>query len=196
MTRQDAAGESGHGTGDILLASSCMAVGIPLDPLGRCSIIHKDNGNSYGRFHLLPVSVCGKFETLKLMAEWSRRGTLPSNHPFCWILDFIAARPQGVSSVSDWLNWAHVYAEQVGIPKRGMPSNLRNIPDFVARNPENQVGHIFAFVHCRGVAQEEFRHAKNQVMMTNNVGGTMRASIIDASLPVATRNNLLARLEG
>jgi hypothetical protein len=31
------------------------------------------------------------------------------------------------------------------------------------------------------------------VMMTNRTGGV---AIIDASLPIATRNNLLARLEG
>jgi len=193
MTRQEAAGTSGHGTGDILLAAALMAVGIPLDPIGKCAVIHKDDGKSYGRFFLLPVSACGKFETLKLMGEWSVKGTLPANHPFVWILDFITARPHGCSTVSDWLNFAHVYAGQSGLPKAGLPANVRNIPDFVARNSESLAGHLFAFVHCRGVAQEEFRHAKNQVMMTNQTGG---ATIIDASLPIATRNNLLARLEG
>lgn len=193
MTRQEATGTSGHGTGDILLASALMAVGIPLDPAGKCSIIHKDDGKSYGRFHLLPLSVCGKFETLKLMGEWSHKGSLPAEHPFVWILTFIAARPSGGSTVSDWLNWAHIYAGEAGISKTGLPKSIGDIPAFVAKNPENLAGHLFAFVHCRGLAQEEFRHAKNQVMMTGRHGG---ASIIDASLPAAIRNNLIARLDG
>lgn len=193
MTRQEAAGTSSHATGDLLLASALMAVGIPLEPRNECSVIHKDDGKSYGRFHILPLSACGKFETLKLMGEWSTKGTLLPSHPFVWILDFIAARPQGVSSVSDWLNWAHVYAGQVGISKIGLPKSIGDIPAFVAKNSENLAGHLFAFVHCRGAAQEAFRQAKNQVMMTNRTGG---AAIIDASLPIATRNNLLARLEG
>jgi len=193
MTRHSETGTSGHGTGDILLAAALMAVGIPLDPLSRCAVIHKDDGKSYGRFFLLPISACGKFETLKLMAEWSAKGTLPATHPFVWILNFIARRPQGVSNVSDWLAWAHDYLAERGVSKIGLPRGLNEIPDFVAANPENLQGYVFAFVHCRALAFDEFRRAKNQVLMTGKHGGS---TLIDTKLPIATRNNLLARLEG
>jgi hypothetical protein len=161
--------------------------------LTRCAVIHKDDGKSYGRFFLLPISACGKFETLKLMAEWSAKGTLPATHPFVWILDFIAKRPQGVSNVADWLAWAHDYLAERGVPKIGLPRGLNDIPDFVAANPENLQGYVFAFVHFRALAFDEFRRAKNQVLMTGKHGGS---TLIDTKLPIATRNNLLARLEG
>ena len=191
MKRHEADGTSSHGTGDVNLAAAVMALGAPLDPLQPCTVIHADNGKSYGRFFLLPVSACGKYETLKLLQFWDApRTTVPATHPFGWVMDFIQARPGDRMTADEWMDHAHDYL--AGIGEIGPhPKNYAAIPDSIAKLPESLSSYLFAFVHCRALCLDLFRRAKQQVYMRKH-----GSAIIDTNLPKQIRNNLIARLDG
>lgn len=194
MTPHPATGEQALGTGDILLASALMALGIPLDPVSPCETIQKDDGRSYGRFHLLPHSMDGKQDTHTMSRAWSRLEDLPADHPFAWLMTFVATRPRGVSSVSDWLGWAVDHCRDLGIDAAGLPGNIERIPDFVKAQPDSRAAYIFAFVHCRDLAMLLYqKERRTKVMMS---AGPKHHVIMDTRLPKPVRSDLLSRLEG
>ena len=187
-----ATGTEAHGTGDINLAAAIMSMGVPLDPSRPCGVIHKDNGKSYGRFYLLPFSVDQKHKTIDLLHYWDDASDCEESNPFRGILDFIARRPFGCSNAGDWMDWAHVYLTEDGLPGAALPANFDSIPDFVGRFPELRESYVFAFVHNRRLALALFQNAKAQVMQTRGRASTL----IDSQLPRVQQLELLARLEG
>lgn len=195
MTRHEAQGTASHGTGDINLASACMAIGIPLveHPHGdSCKLILR-GGSNYARFFLTPISTCGKFATMQVMAYWSDPSDIPSDqHPFGWILEFIRARPDGCRTSGDWLDFAHDFLAARGDLPRGFPRSIDDIGDICKTAPEARASYILAFVHCRRLCLMLVDQARRAVMQSK--GGSH--TLIDTTLPRQTRNNLIARLDG
>ena len=194
MTRHPAAGTSSHGTGDINLAAALMGLGIAPDAADPCKLILKDDGRNYVRFFIGPVSNCGKFEALKMLHFWSNDHEAPTNHPFAWIMDFITGRPQGCSTSSDWLDYAHDHLTAIGALPQSMPRRLDDIPAITKTAPEARASYVLAFVHCRAFCLDLARNARRQIMMSSADG--VSHSIIDSSLPFSIRKELLARLQG
>lgn len=188
-------GSSAHGTGDINLAAACMALGIPLceNEAGEsCKLILRGSHN-YARFFLMPFSSCGKFLTLDLLAFWSHPEEIPhEEHPFKWIMDFVKARPAGVASAGEWLDFAHDYLRDRGDLPAGFPRDLEAIGGVCAANPEARFSYVLAFVHCRYLCVRIATQARRAVIMSK---GPAHA-IIDATLPKKTRDELLSRLDG
>lgn len=151
-------GSGANGTGDINFAAACMAVGIDLDPVNPAMAVKADNGRDYGRFYLTPVSIDGTVSLELCNQAWNTGKVNPSEkhgQGFQWVMDFIQARPRGVTTRADWLAFAHDHLrEHGGMLRWGWPKQLDEIPPFVAKNPETRAGYVFAFVYCRSTCLE------------------------------------------
>lgn len=184
-------GESTRQTGDINLAAALMACAIPLSDECPVRIIESAGFKSYATFSVTGYSADGRHVTEKLMAHWSHRQSLPADHPFSMICDFIAARPDGKMTISDWLDHAVDYLSRQGVQLPGLRS-ISDIPAFVARVPSLPESYILAFVANRDVCINLYHAAKRSIFQSVEQSHTL----IDSKLPVWQRNELLSRLQG
>jgi len=179
-------------TGDINLASALMSVGIPLDQHDPCSLVLRDDGKNYARFHLMIQSVDGVYSTERLMAFWKSPHEC-NDASFSAIMDFVkSGRANNVKNSREWYDYAHTYLEDRGAGRPDAPAILEDVPDFVANNPELGLSHIFAFAYNREDCWKIMNKARRRIMITR---GESHAAI-DTNLAKWRRDELLARLEG
>ena len=135
--------------GDINLAAALNSVGIPLDQFDPCSLVLRDNGQNYARFHVMPRSVDGSYYTVRLMDFW--RSPSDCNDPaFSAIMAFVrAGRDAGCSTSQDWFHYAHTYLEEMDANHPDHPARMDDVPEFVSKNPDGSASHIFAFAYNR-----------------------------------------------
>ena len=143
-------GDSAAATGDLNFAAACMAVGIPLDERCPVKAVKSDNGNDYGRFHLLGQSLDGKVTLTKAQQSWDNPATAegrPELVGFCFVMEFLRGRPQGVHSARDLMTYAHDHLREQAEPQPwAWPRRLEDIAEYVETNPEMRSGYVFAFL--------------------------------------------------
>ena len=179
-------------TGDINLAASLMSMGIPLSTVEPCSLVMRDNGTNYARFHVLSRSVDGAFETERFMKYWK----LPSE---CGESNFIAVMAfvkEGIKNKvvrsDEWFDFAINYLENMGEKVEDLPAKMSLIPDYIRQFPDSATAHTLAFAFNRDDCWQCVQKARRRIMITR---GESHAAI-DVNLPEWKRNELLARLEG
>lgn len=178
--------------GDINLTAALMSVGVPLSEVDPCSLVLRDNGKNYARFHVCPVSIDGAYNAERLMDFW-RTPSNCNDASFATVMAFVkAGRDNSVTRSSDWLDYAHTYIEEMGGVVRSLPASIADITDFIANDPETSNAHIFAFVYNRDYCWQVVQKARRRIMITR---GNAHAAI-DTNLAKWRRNELLARLEG
>lgn len=178
--------------GDINLAAALMSVAIPLDQLDPCSIVLRDNGRNYARFHVMPQSVDGAYQTERLFQFWKNSEEC-NDAEFSAIMDFVKhGRKEGAVTAQDWFNIAHSYLENMQAIPPNAPAKINDIPDYIANNNTGAASHIFAFAYNREHCWQVMQQAKRRIMISK---GKAHASI-DSNLAAWKRNEILARLEG
>jgi len=176
MKRQ---GESANGCGDLNFTAACMAVGIPLDESLPAVAVKRDNGRDYCRWFLLGSSIDGKLSMGKTNAAWRNPDEMTGVEElngFCWVMEFIRRRPDGVRRAGDWLTWAHDYLRECGVVGSFMwPRRLEDVAEFVALHPDDREGHVFAFVLNRDLCLWLARQAQEtpRLMMSRGAGHTL-----------------------
>jgi hypothetical protein len=179
-------------TGDINLASALMSVGIPLDQHDPCSLVLRDDGKNYARFHLMMQSVDGSYQTERLMSFWKSPNEC-SDVSFSAIMDFVkSGRACNVRTSREWFDYAHAYLEEMQAQRPDAPSTIGDVPAFISANQNGAASHIFAFAYNREDCWQVMNKARRRILITR---GESHASI-DANLEKWKRNELLARLEG
>jgi hypothetical protein len=184
-------GKSTYSTGDINLAASLMAVGIPLDPAQPVRIIESSDGRSYGSFTLGAWSEDGKESTESIMDHWAKRSGLPDDHPINAISQFIADRPAIKMSAADWLEYAMSWLSERGHQVAGVRC-IEDIPYYVQPLPQSVPSYILAYVYNRQTCFLLYNDARRAVHMRNGESHVL----IDHKLPMWQRNELLSRLQG
>lgn len=178
-------------TGDVNLVAACMTVGIPLNYVQPCSLIMRDNGENYGRFHLNLISIHGDYHADSI-ADWWDSPSSCNDAIFSQLMQFIKAGIKAkCSNASDWLEFAINHLTESGITVH--PANIRAIPDHIQRDPNSISNHILAYVYNRDHAFRIFQNAKRSIMITRNKNDH---ACIDTNLPRHQQKELLARLEG
>ena len=101
-----------------------MSMGIPLSTVEPCSLVMRDNGTNYARFHVLSRSVDGAFETERFMKYWK----LPSE---CGESNFIAVMAfvkEGIKNKvvrsDEWFDFAINYLENMGEKVEDLPAKM------------------------------------------------------------------------
>ena len=176
-------------TGDINFTSAAMSMGFPLNDDKPCSIIQRDNGRSYARFHLLTFTMDGLLTMDQLSAWWSEPD-LCSNTPFANIMSMIKAgvTAGGISTPDDWLDFIIGYLSEQGIAHH--PKNMGDIPAFIDKQGEHSLeSQLCAFAYNRNHSLSILRESKRAIMMSN---GTTHLRL-DEHLPLYKRNELLAK---
>jgi hypothetical protein len=184
-------GKSTYHTGDINLASSLMACGIPLDPDTPVRLIESGTGSSYGSFRLGAFSEDGQEDTLAIMNAWAGRSDLREGHPVPLISEFIKARPAGCNSSADWLDHAMGWLRERGHIIPGVRC-IDDIPHYVKPLPQSVASYILAYVYNRETCFRLYNEARRAVHLSEG----SRHVIIDSHLPKWQRNELLSRYQG
>ena len=149
--------------GDINLTASVMAMGVPLHPHDPCSIVKRDNGKDYGRFHILTTSLDGSYQSEHLFKMWKERGKNPDAfcdyHEFNFLMDFVTfGRSQGCSSSRDWFEVAHIFLKDRDELSSCYPLTIKDIQKHVELFPNVLSSYVWAFVdnrdHCLKVSKK------------------------------------------
>jgi hypothetical protein len=179
-------------TGDINLAASLMSMGIPLSAVEPCSLILRDNGSNYARFHILSQSVDGAFQTERLMQFWKAPDDCREAN-FISVMAFVkeGIRNKVVRS-DDWFDFAISYLEDMGENVDHLPAKMALIPDYIKQFPDSATAHTLAFAYNRDDCWQCVQKARRRIMITRGES----TAAIDTNLPTWKRNELLARLEG
>lgn len=183
-------GQRGFSSGDANLVAACLTVDVPLDERNPVTVLDRDDGKSYGRFHLMPTSIDGTEDTYALMRWWSNPGQAPEHHPFSVLMDFIRRRPQGCRGPADWLDHAFAYLRQRGDCPPDAPRNLDAVVDFVRRHPEDLAGYVFAFVVNRDYLFRLYGSAGRSIWLRKGGAHT----VVREDAPPHIARELIARL--
>jgi len=177
--------EEKFGTGEINLACSLMALGVPLSVLEPCSIIAHENGSVHSRYNFEPVSIDGKYKTIELSRAWSNIGKAPLNHPLVWLSDFVKAGGKG-RTIKEWLEFAIDRYELAHV------RNFDDAESYVGQFPDNIESYCLAFCCNRKTLLDMHYKAKQKIYMTNGSSRVM----IDAKAPKHVKQELINRLNG
>lgn len=178
-------------TGDINLAASLMSMGIPLAVV-PCSLIHRDNGTNYARFHVLSQSIDGVFQTERFMQFW-RSPEQCNEANFTSVMAFVKEGVKNkVVRSDDWFDFCIAYLEGMGEQVEDLPAKMSLITDYIKQFPQSATAHILAFVYNRDDCWQCVQTARRRIMITRGEA----TAAIDTDLPAWKRNELLARLEG
>ena len=178
--------------GDINLAAALMSVGTPLSEADPCSLVLRDDGRNYARFHVMPCSIDFAYQTERLMAFW-RTPSECNDAEFSAIMTFVrSGKDSGAVRSVEWFDYAHTYLEDMSACPPDAPAKLDDVPDFVGKNLKGAAGHVFAFTYNRDHCWQLVQQARRRIMLTKGKAHAM----IDSDLTPWKRNELLARLEG
>lgn len=193
--REEINGESVRCTGDINLVAAIMAQGVPLAQDCPVAILESEDGHSYGSFRLCQFSTDQKIATEHLMETWNGERTLALEHGFSKVCAFIRARPRGVQSSPDLLDFAVTWLSEKGIALPGL-TRFADIPRFVMALPESEAAYVLAYVWNRDICFQLYKSAARKIYQSEGSGSDMRRALIDTALPKWKRTELLSRLQG
>lgn len=187
-------GQTSHHSGDINLVAALMSQGISLDRECPVSIVETDGG-SYGSYRFKEISDDGTLATDDLTGHWIGRGTLPKDHGFVKVCEFIKARPKGLQSTDGLLDFAIGYLAERGHIMPGL-KGFSDIPRFVSALPQSEASYVLAYIWNRQILFDLHKSATRKIYMTEGAGNDQRRALIDSKLPKHQRNELLSRLQG
>jgi hypothetical protein len=187
-------GKKTFGCGDINLAACILTMGVPPEQRDPVSLIARDNGQDYIRFHFGEQSPCGFYTPEALSHAWSNVASFKAEHPghsFGLLMDFIANRPQGCTSQDDWLSYAATF---LALPIDGVRKTYRDIGKVCLASPESPVSYVCAFIRNRIdlVAAAKDRQRKGEFGNMQDRGKSI--SIIPAKAPKRIRDYLLSHI--
>jgi hypothetical protein len=142
-------GQSSFGVGDINLAAAIATMGVSPDPTEPIKLIARDNGKDYTRFHFRMKSICGKYDTHDLSAAWTNHDNFNRenpNHPFAWLMDFIATKPRGCVNADDWQVHAAAFLE---LPIDAVRKLYAKAAQTCSASPESKASYVVAFIRNR-----------------------------------------------
>ena len=180
-------------TGDINFTASAMSMGFPLNDVKPCSIVQRDNGKSYARFHLLTLNMEGSITMDQLSSWWSDPDTC-TDPAYAKIMQMIKAgiKAGGLKESADWLDFIIEYLIKQGVMMH--PKNMADIPDFIERLGEGRIeSQLCSFAYNRNHAFTILKESKRAIMLTHGSTNHLR---LDEHLPKYQQNELLARLRG
>ena len=194
MKRSNLIGQRSHATGDIKLAATLKTMGVPPHPQRPVDLILKEDGTQYASFHLLAKSTDGRYDTSVLMGYWTRPDKAPSGHPMKAVMAFIKDAPGGCHKATDWLDYAHVWLGRLSQRPPDAPRKIEDIPDFVARHPDDLAGYVFAFAYNRDACWLDYLEAAKSpdILMTKGKAVTK----VNSSTPKRIATELISRLNG
>jgi len=178
-------------TGEINFVAACMSMGFPLNDIKPGSVVMRDNGRNYVRFHLYTVNMEGVIFIDDINKWWADPRTC-HNLAFSNIMEMIIAgvNKGGISSSSDWLDFIIEYLLLKGITNH--PKSMDDIPDFIERTGEHAIeSQLCSFAYNREQAFQIIKKAPRAIMMTHGKNSHAR---IDEHLQAWKRNELIARL--
>lgn len=187
-------GSSARHSGDINLVAALMAMGIPLDTTDPVSVVENYKG-TYGSFSVCDISDDGMTLTETLMEYWNGTRAIPHGYGFGFICDFIRARPRGVQSTADLLDFAVSYLQERGHNLPGFRT-IDDAPSYVAAMPTGEPSYVLAYVANREVCYKIYNRAKRKSYHEQGQGQDTRRAIIDTRLPRWQAKELLSRLQG
>ena len=94
-------------------------------------------------------SACGKYDTHDLSAAWTNHDGFKRanpNHPFSWLMDFIATKPRGCVNADDWQCHAATFLE---LPIDAVRTLYARAKQTCAASPESKASYVVAFIHNR-----------------------------------------------
>ncbi len=178
-------------TGDVNLAAALMSMGIPLTEGDPCSLVLRDDGTSYARFHVNKLSIKGDKRTDVLMRFWKSPKSC-HDPAFSDIMNFVRlGLDRGARRCLEWLDLAHDYISDMSGGKVNMPTKIKDIPDIINTNPDASHAYILAYVYNRNHLWDIVGTARRRIMITRGDNHAM----IDGHLEKWKRNEILARLE-
>lgn len=191
---QEINGESVRHCGDINLVSALMSVGIPLDPHEPVSLVETVKGK-YGSFRMQSISEDGRIASEKMTEIWSGRSPGVGEQGFSYVCAFIKARPRGIQSSKDVLNFAVDYLQEKSIDLPGL-RRIDDIPGFVSALPLAEASYVLAYVFNRELCFKLLQDANRKKYMEYADGDNTRHAILDSRLPKWQTTELLSRLQG
>lgn len=191
--RHDLIGASCRHSGDINLVAALMSMGVPLDKDDPVSLVEKQNGN-YASYRFLEHNEEGE-PVEKFLVAWNGIAELPPEHGFSAVCRFIRARPRGVQSSTDLLDFAMAYLRERGHEVPGLRC-FSDVPYFVNRLPQSEAAYVLAYVWNRDILFQLHRSADRKLYYTEGSGSNTRRAIISTRLPKWQAKELLSRLQG
>lgn len=180
-----------HDTGDVLLAAALMSFGIPPDPIKPVSVMHRDDGKTYGRFHMGPKAIDGSETTASLMRWWTNPHETPQGHLWGDLMVFIKNFRGQARDSRDWFEAAHSFLGRKDARPIDAPVNLTACNDFVQRHPNDLAGHVFAFPANRETLFLLYKSAVPDILLSKGSAH----SKVSANAPKHVQNELLGRLK-
>jgi len=178
-------------TGEINFVAACMSMGFPLNDIKPGSVIMRDDGKNYVRFHLYTVNIEGNIFIDDINKWWSDPNSC-HNLAFSNIMEMIIAGvKQGcLRNSNDWLDFIIEYLTLRGITNH--PKSMQDIPDFIERTGEHVIeSQLCSFAYNREHAFQIVKDVPRSIMLTHGKNSHVR---IDEHLQAWKRNELIARL--
>ena len=188
--RNDYIGKTTHQTGDLNLAASLMACGVPLSQDAPVALIQPEHGKRYGSFRFGPMTADGIDSTDSMLHAWSGRGGMKPDHPFMQLMDFCKShRAAGIRDTDSLLSFAIGYLldRQQRVDSVSM---LSDIPQFIESNRLTMAGFVLAYVFNRDVLFKAFSKARTDYYFSKNGHSAM----ISDKLPRWQQRELASRL--
>lgn len=186
-------GEGSRHTGDVNLASALMACGVPLSASMPVRLIERRDERPYATFHIEEQTEDGTETTEDLIDYWNGSAPMPADHGMRFISEFIKARPRGIQSSADLLDFAMGYLGKDSPP--GL-RNLGDIPAYVEALPKGQAAYVLAYIWNRDVCFKLYNSANRQIYYQEGDGREARRALIDTRLPRWQAKELISRLNG
>lgn len=180
--------------GDINLAAALMSQEIPLDAYCPVSLIDSETGQ-YSSFRITFAHTSGGLDTEDLMDAWAGKKSIPKDHGFSYVCQFIRARPRGIQSSNDLLDFAVTYLTEKGHKLPGLRT-LEDIPAFVNALPNSEASYVLAYINNRDVCFQLHKRATRKSYLTEGSGSETRHALLDTQLPKWQARELLSRLQG
>lgn len=188
--RNDHIGKTTHQTGDLNLAASLMACGVPLSQDAPVALIQPEHGKRYGSFRFGPMTADGIDSTDAMLHAWSGRGGLQPGHPFLQLMEFCKAhRAAGIRDTDSLLGFAlgYLLERQQSVDT---VARISDIPQFIASNRKTLAGFILAYVFNRDVLFKAFSKARTDYYFSKNGHSAM----VSDNLPRWQQRELTSRL--